>query len=186
MYNEIWHENEVSIVIKMLDQSMKEKDKERTIELERSLLELERKADTRTDEASSTLGGPLPSKVQSFGSASAEEAKRAHTRSETSPFSLVEEEYLRKAILQNTKQYDEQITVMLVGNCDTGKTRLMNSWLGLSNAYKAKHTLGYVLIIINSLDSKSTIRKYMGIRIRYKIIDSEGAKTKEFIRKGKG
>lgn len=182
MYNETWQENEVSIVIKMLDQSMKENNTERIIELEKCLLELERKSDMQTNEGSPSIK-PISSNIHSFA---AVESFNGSPRSVNSPFSLDEEEYLQKAIIQNTKQYDEQITIMLIGDKETGKTSLMNSWLGLPNPSKTQRTLGYSAKPMNRLDSKTIIRKHMGMRIRYKIIDSEGTKSKEFIKKGKG
>lgn len=48
----------------------------------------------------------------------------------------------------------------------------------------ATHTWVKLLVTVR-LDSKTTIRSFLGKRIKYKLIDSEGLKSKEFIRKGK-
>lgn len=150
--SEIWHENETSIVIKMLDQSMKENDSNRTLELEKSLLELERNSELRSDEESPTNHLPsaelLPERVRSFTELPYLESYKEETKSEENPFSQTEAEYLKKAIMQNTRQYDDQITIMLIGDEGVGKTCMMNSWLGLVNPFKTKHTLGYIIIKI--------------------------------------
>jgi len=147
MYNETWQENKVSIVIKMLDKSMKENDTERIIELEKCLLELERKSDVQINKESSIIK-PVSSNVQSSGIENLVELSNEPARNGDSPFSLDEEEYLQKAIMQNTKQYDEQITIMLIGDKKTGKTSLMNSWVGVSNPSRTEHTLGYFMNIM--------------------------------------
>ena len=144
MYSEVWHENETSIVIKMLDQSMKENDQDRVIELQKSLLELERKSDIRSEETT-------PKNIKNFDQLILKRTQSekiiyenlSPKRSEAILFSPVEEEYLKKAIKQNTKQYDEKINIMIIGNQDVGKTSLMNSWLGSKVLGKPKHTIGY-------------------------------------------
>lgn len=147
MYSEQWLENETSIVIKRLDQSMKEKDYESTMELKRTLLELERRADLRTDEESPE-NFKHPEALSSFQTHSFNvmeqvDLHKKASKSDASAFSATEKEYLEKAIMQNTKQYDEQLTIMLIGSQEVGKTSLINSWFGLSNSRTCQHTIGY-------------------------------------------
>lgn len=133
---EHWHENETSIVIKMLGQCMKEHDESRVVELQRSLLELEKQSDTRSEESScGSFESPTKRKPKSF-------TLGLRGKGEEGEFSAPETEYLRKAITQNTKQYDEKVTVALIGNSGAGKTALMNSWLKSSNPLKTEHTVG--------------------------------------------
>jgi len=153
-YAEAWHENETNIVIKMLAQSMKEQDRSRTVELQRSLLELEKKSDLPSDEESpmpvdfreiklisDCYSSPIKSRSCPLSVDSG--SPKDSVCSEGSPFSLKEEEYLRKAIMQNTKQYDMQINFMVIGNTGTGKTSLINSWLGSITPMQTKPTKGY-------------------------------------------
>ncbi len=181
-YAEVWQENETSIVIKMLTQSMKDQDHSRTLELQRSLLELERKSDVLSDEESPIDFKNLPEPLRH------QPKSKSVTVSPTfgpspSPscfsddqFSPKELEYLKKAVQQNTKQYDLQINITLVGNSGCGKTSLMNAWLGSPSPMKTKPTTG--------LDSKTLVKGSLGKMIRYKFIDCDGDKGKEFIRKG--
>jgi len=145
MYSERWHENETSIVIKMLDRSMKDNDHETTIELKRTLLELERRPDIRSGENSpESLNQPELSKNYSFISITGgSESPKKFSKSDVNLFSPKEAEYLDKVIMQNTKQYDKQLTIMLIGNQGVGKTSLMNAWLGLKDKRISQHSIGY-------------------------------------------
>eukprot|EP00826_Nyctotherus_ovalis_P045889 TRINITY_DN5119_c0_g3_i1.p2 TRINITY_DN5119_c0_g3~~TRINITY_DN5119_c0_g3_i1.p2 ORF type:complete len:123 (+),score=26.71 TRINITY_DN5119_c0_g3_i1:206-574(+) len=122
----------------MLGQCMKEHDESRVVELQRSLLELERQSETRSEERNScgNFESPTKRKPKSFTLELREKG------GEEGGFSAPETEYLRKAITQNTKQYDEKVTVMLVGNSGAGKTALMNSWLKSPCPLKTEHTVG--------------------------------------------
>lgn len=143
LYSELWHENETSIVIKMLDRSMKDNDHETTIELQRTLLDLERSSSLRSGDSSpENLKQSEVSRAHSFSMTKGSESPKKLSQSDASLFSPTEAEYLEKAIMQNTKQYDDQITIMLIGNQDVGKTSLMNMWLGLRCPKKLQHTLG--------------------------------------------
>lgn len=150
MYAEIWHENETSIIIKMLNQSIKVNDQERTIELQKSLLNLERKSDMINDEESpnspEVFDELLLKRAQSLNILETKENKKKKYKSNENPFSPLETKYLEKVIMQNTKLYDEQITIMIIGDQEVGKTSLMNSWLGYENFNMTKHTVGYNLI----------------------------------------
>eukprot|EP00826_Nyctotherus_ovalis_P002159 TRINITY_DN10409_c0_g1_i8.p3 TRINITY_DN10409_c0_g1~~TRINITY_DN10409_c0_g1_i8.p3 ORF type:complete len:113 (+),score=37.17 TRINITY_DN10409_c0_g1_i8:78-416(+) len=109
----------------------------------RDRLQLERKADPRNDEDSPTSAKhPSSLGVHSFGVMNKSELPKKQCKSDASLFSPKEAEYLEKAIMQNTKQYDDQITIMLIGDQGVGKTSLMNSWLGLSIPKVSQHTLG--------------------------------------------
>jgi polynucleotide 5'-kinase involved in rRNA processing len=145
IYSERWHENETSIVIKMLDRSMRDNDHETTIELKRTLLELERRSGVRSAESSpENLSQPELSRNYSFSIIRGSESPKKFSRSDGTLFSPKEMEYLDKAIMQNTKQYDNQLTIMLIGNQEVGKTSLMNAWLGLKWQGIPQHTIGYV------------------------------------------
>lgn len=142
LYSELWHENETSIVIKMLDRSMKDNDHKTTVELQRTLLELERSSSLRSGDSSpGSLKQSEQSRAHSFNMTKESEPQK-NSRSDASLFSPTEVEYLEKAIMQNTKQYDDQITIMLIGNQEVGKTSLMNMWLGLKSSKKLQHTIG--------------------------------------------
>ncbi len=198
-YAETWQENETSIVLKMLGQSVKENDQGRVQELERYLLDLERKSDgsecngrnsapssaeleavselvlTKSGQKSKSVSSaqiPFPLALGRQDSSSSGET----SLTESASFSPVEVEYLKKAIRQNTKQYDMQINIMIVGDTLTGKTSLMRALLGDSHPSKTKPTVG--------LDSRSMTATVGEKTVRYKIIDSDGEKSKEFIRKG--
>jgi len=116
----------------MLDQSMKDQNHQSTIELKRTLLELEQRTDTRSKEESHSW----------HSSSVTKESESLWNDSKSDCFSATEKEYLDKAIMQNTKQYDKQFTIMLIGSQEVGKTSLMNSWLGLSNKGASQHTIG--------------------------------------------
>lgn len=136
-YAEVWQENETSIVIKMLDQSMKERDAPRTMKLQRSLLRLEGRAQNVECEG---LIGLLPKCVQNF--TLAVDVCAGSESVEGGQFTLKETEYLEKAILQNTKQYDHKLNVLLIGDAGVGKTSLMNVWLGVKDPLGTVQTHG--------------------------------------------
>lgn len=144
-YAEVWHENETSIVIKMLNQSMKEHDKLRTVELQKSLLELEGKTESyenaESPVSSKELIRLLPKELHSFALALELCTSLQPTKSE-GPFTVKETEYLEKVIRQNTKQYDSSLNIMIIGDSEVGKTSLMNSWLGVKNPLATRHTFG--------------------------------------------
>ena len=145
----MWQENETSIIIKMLDRSMKERDQPRTLELQKSLLELERKSDTPTDELDLKQLGSIPIQCKSKSltlESSVSSPSELTTHSDGSPFSPKEREYLKKAMLQNTKQYDAQLNITILGGSGTGKTSLMNAWLGSTSPEKTKPTIGYLFM----------------------------------------
>ena len=142
---EVWQENETSIILKMLSDSLRSHDSDRTEELKRSLLELDRKSDKdsfneddaalnsfqlpvaaikRGNSASNIELMPYSPKSLPDSPASAEEKK-------SNSFSPQDKAYIEKAIKQNTKQHDMQVSIMLVGGARTGKTSLMNALAGL-------------------------------------------------------
>ena len=63
------------------------------------------------------------------------------------PFSVKETEYLEKVMIQNTRQYDATLNVMIIGDTGVGKTSLMNAWLNSENPLMTKHTIGYIFNI---------------------------------------
>eukprot|EP00826_Nyctotherus_ovalis_P025360 TRINITY_DN1964_c0_g1_i2.p2 TRINITY_DN1964_c0_g1~~TRINITY_DN1964_c0_g1_i2.p2 ORF type:complete len:141 (+),score=23.29 TRINITY_DN1964_c0_g1_i2:438-860(+) len=133
----------------MLSQSMKENDHKSILELKRSLLELERRSEMKDGEGSpeDPKQSEASFRAHSFSATRASESPKKNSKSDVSIFSATEREYLEKAIMQNTKQYDEQLTIMLIGNRGVGKTCLMNSWLG-SSSIVPKHTIGYLLTLL--------------------------------------
>ena len=186
-YSQVWHENETSIIIKMLDQSIRENDKERIIELQKSLLKLEYDSNVKTHEGSPVfmrkIPQVIPKRTQSSKAVNQLRYPRKSSKTQTSQFSVFEEEYLKKAIMQNTKQYDEQINIMIVGNKGVGKSSLMNAWQNLENPLKTEHTIGYYNNYYR-LDSRILLVDNQRRRIRYRLIDSDGEMTNESIRKG--
>ena len=191
-YAEQWQENETSIVIKMLHESILSNDDERVQALQRSLLDLERKSDKDMDDdglPNSLPSDCIPIKAKSFTSS----ALSHHTGStgESAPndllcFSPTEADYLNKAMQQNMKQYEAQINVMVVGNSMTGKTSLMHSMLGQKVPLQLRHTTGYryTFTFTFRIDSGSAQRAALGKKIKYKVFDSDGERNNEFIRKG--
>ncbi len=138
----------------MLRESMGSNDDERTQALQRSLLELERKSDKDPDEGAlpqsepaGLLHLPMKRKSKSFSPATARASSTSpEANSHNSAcFSPVEAEYLNKAMKQNLKQYDMQISLMIVGNSGTGKTQLLHSMLGLDCPGKLRPTTGYTI-----------------------------------------
>jgi hypothetical protein len=156
-YAENWQENETSIVLKMLDQAMKDKDAEKMTELKRSLLEIERKSVEEVSEVESPpfngIGAGekgIEPKIRGRVSMTPTQASKSFVESfesECKSFSLFESEYLQKVLLQNTKQFEAQIIVTLIGSAISGKTSLMNSLLGFPEAIKTKPTKGYILLL---------------------------------------
>lgn len=62
---------------------------------------------------------------------------------------------------------------------------MLNELVAWLIKYSAR-THHWVLVCATlSIDSKTTTKKFLDKRIRYKLIDSEGQQTKEFIRRGK-
>ncbi|MDR3546656.1 MAG: hypothetical protein P4M11_00005 [Candidatus Pacebacteria bacterium] len=147
-YAETWQENETSIVLKMLGKSVKERDEGKIQELERYLLTLEHKSDssssgeeesspTSLKQATSLVEARSKSFLSPHGSESGESSL-----TDPGNFSPSELAYLKKAIRQNTKQYDMQINIMIVGNTFTGKTSLMSAMLGEKGPQLSRPTLG--------------------------------------------
>lgn len=141
----MWQENETSIVLKMLDNSMKCKDRSRFNALQRSLLEIERKANKVTPEPGEeendlSLLPPAELPFTMPSSAMSEDSRNSlgnlgniaasGSTEPTTNFSPAEQEYLEKAIKQNVKQYDAQINIMIVGNGFTGKTSVTTAIIG--------------------------------------------------------
>ena len=141
---EVWHENETLIVIKMLDQSVKSKDEETILELQKSLLKLEgkEKASLAKREDSQLLE-LLPKRIRQLALNLGLYFHKGSLKTKVAPFSVRETEYLEKAMMQNTRQYDAQITIMMTGDAKVGKTSLMNTWLGVENSFVTKETIGY-------------------------------------------
>lgn len=104
-----------------MDEAIKSNDEERIKELKQSLLEVESKPGDRHSAKSSPGSSPTMN-PSSFHSDMSLQTK--------SLFSQEEEIYLEKAIKQNTKQYDFQVNIMIVGNSNTGKTSLINAMMG--------------------------------------------------------
>ena len=151
-YAEVWQENETSIVIKMLDQSMKNRDQEKIHELKRSLLDLERKSENAPSDDEWSNSSPtcksdcFPSRSKSFTTSHLSGSTSETLAEMRASFSHREEEYLEKAMRQNTKQYDSQVNVMIIGNSVTGKTSLMNAMLGIKSSSQTKPTIGYAIL----------------------------------------
>lgn len=147
---ETWQENETSIVLKMLSESLKSRDTERTTALERSLLELERKSDededqenrTNSFEANSVKQRPKAGSMTcSHKTGSTESSFLSDPNGRTS-FTPTEKDYIMKAIKQNTRQHDLGIAIMIVGSARSGKSSLMNSMMGGKFEDKTPKTFG--------------------------------------------
>ncbi len=136
----------------MLGESIRNRDEERTAELKRSLLDVERRSDrATTNEDEQQPHSPLLRatdipicKSKSFTSGLPLFPAGSEDGSPTGSlgFSPTEAQYLEKAIMQNTKRYDVQVNVMIVGNANTGKTCLMHTLLGSAFPTLAKPTTG--------------------------------------------
>lgn len=127
---ETWQENETSIVLKMLDDSIKTKDNTRVNALQRSLLELERQTYIKEPDSAFMLPPPqLPPQFTPL-ELSSDPITTYSFPEANSPFSPKELEYLNKAIEQNVKQYEKFVKIIIVGNNRTGKTSLMNCLIG--------------------------------------------------------
>ncbi len=139
----MWQENETSIVLKMLDNSLRSKDRSRLTELQRSLLDIERKPEKTPAEEELA---PLPSAEVPFtlGPPAQEPSRNSGSTAETS-FSPAEQEYLEKAIKQNVKQYDAQINIVIVGNGFTGKTSVTTAIVGSKFELNTPRSTGYIL-----------------------------------------
>ena len=186
---ETWQENETHIVLKMINESLKVKDYKKVNELQRSLLNLERRPETSSNSKEEELTSPTPSENSSPRQSLLHESTSDSLieqaiikdegetgKNELADFSPIECVYLEKAMQQNTKQYELNVNIMLVGSQSCGKTTLMYSLLGKKWNGELKSTRG--------LDSKTTIERISGKVIKYKIIDSDADRSKEFIRKG--
>lgn len=134
---EVWQENETSITLKMLSESMKSNDHERVEALKRSLLDLEAKYEKTAIEPEDDSASPDSHQCKSLNSPSHIQFNEA-----SQTFSPQEVKYLQKAIEQNTKSYDLQISMMFIGDSFTGKTSLMNAIIGSENPLKTKPTTG--------------------------------------------
>ena len=144
----------------MLHQSLISNDDERTQELQRSLLDLERKSEKDLDDDGLPKSVPaqLPRTASTLKSKSCTAVGLEHPEEagETSSpealcFSPVEVEYLDKAMRQNMKQYDMQISLMIVGNSLVGKTTLMHSMLGIKPLLQLRPTTGYTCADVMAL-----------------------------------
>ena len=123
----------------MLDDSLKCKDSSRFTALQRSLLDIEKKAGANFSD-NEEMGGDLtllppaelPFNLSSDPIIQQEQNSRnsQQATSAGSSFSPAEQEYLEKAIKQNVKQYDVQLNITIVGNGLTGKTSVTNAIIG--------------------------------------------------------
>ena len=148
-YAEEWQENETSIIIKMLNQSIKNKEHDKVAELKRSLLELERKSEKATSDEDPSFSPPqdldlVRYKSKSFsGIALRQSGSERSETSQVTHFSASEATYLERAVQQNTKQHDALINVMILGSSSSGKTSLMHALLGQKCPSQVKPTNGY-------------------------------------------
>ena len=128
---QMWEENELGLVLKALTESIRNKDKERETALKQSLLTLGKKSSTNPFGIEENCYIPQRSKTMHarFSSPSKLNSNNSEITVSTSADSVEEKKYLEKIIEQNTKQYDLQIMLMLVGDSDTGKSCLLNKFI---------------------------------------------------------
>lgn len=158
---EVWQQNETSIVLKMLENSLRSQDIISIQALKRYLLGLEHKSykdnqllDDSLSLAFQTNASPNRKMIftqelaqnntcdSSFCSktSGSSPSLRSNENCQSLELSPLEEEYLEKAIKQNIKQYDHQINITIIGNERTGKTSLMQRFTGLQ--FELKRTTG--------------------------------------------
>ncbi len=162
---EVWQENETSIVLKMLDDSVRTKDSSRMTALQRSLLEIER-TPGRTFLEKSTSASPeddlpmLPPSEFSLGptemileepeldpgSRNVQPSASTTGGSTAERFSQAEQEYLQKAIKQNVKQHDVQLNITIVGNGMTGKTSVTTALVGSKFDLNTPRSTGFDIL----------------------------------------
>lgn len=151
---EVWQENETSIVLKQLDDSLRHKDSSRFHALQKSLLEIERRSDK--DQSSSSdfddfsLCPMEPQRRESAASVQSLPVPLGETMElmtgRGEEFSASEKQYLEKAIRQNVKQYDVQFNVLFVGDSQTGKTSIMRTMIDPKFASSTPRSTGYPLL----------------------------------------
>jgi hypothetical protein len=153
---EVWQENETSIVLKMLGDSLKTKDESRTDALQRSLLKIEHSTELGPSEkleepdtfmlppSEFTLGKFLVyyKDCNEFSRNVLPAADTAGSVELPNKFSASEKEYLEKVIRQNLKQYDVQVQITIVGNEMTGKTSVTSALIGSKFKLNTPHSTG--------------------------------------------
>ena len=168
---ETWQENEIFIILKNIEECIINKDNERLELLKRAFLALGYNHKLNMNEEFSPMN-QLEDKAST--SESWKDLGFDYSQSGKDVFTSIELTYLKRVIEQNTKWYNAKINLMIVGSKGSGKTTLMHALLSLKPPER--------YIPTNGLDSRINTMNIKGENFRYKIIDSDSDRSKDYIR----
>ena len=174
---ETWQENEIFIILKNIEECIINKDHERLELLKKALLALGYNHKLNVNEEFSPMN-QLEDKAstnESWKDLGSDYSQSPQSGKDV--FTSIELTYLKRVIEQNTKCYNAKINLMIVGSKGSGKTTLMYNLLSLKLPERYIPTKG--------LDSRINTMNVDGKNFRYKVIDSDSDRSKDYIKKCK-
>jgi hypothetical protein len=128
---EKWVEGEYTATLKALEKAYNDNNTSAANSLQKAILDLERRSSAETSEE---INETTPSQ-QTIATYPSEESDCQYSPSEKSK--------LEKILLQNIKQYDHLLNVMLIGESKTGKSSFIHTFIYGDAPTHLKETNGY-------------------------------------------
>jgi len=180
-----WQENEMDIILKAYNSSIKDKDYERANSLKKTLLDLEKHSknyENISEKSSEEENQNQEEDKKGENEIVKENVKEGeakengnldipHTKSTNSTgLSKVEEEQISRMLSQNFEIFDKKITATVIGESGTGKTKFINNILDINEGKDSfKSPFGGYWII--RVECKSKLIQEKGIKVRYRIYE---------------